>query len=87
MSKGCTFSEDGACELTKALIEEGYGNDNDLFATIKESRPTLYSRFIDDILNKSDPEMLMVHLEEYPVPDDVVDEEFYDLEGVIGKGA
>ena len=87
MSKGCTFSEGGACELTKALIEEGYGNDNDLFVAIKDLRPTLYSRFIDDIINKSDPEALMAHLEEYPTPNDVVDVEFYDLGDVIGKGA
>lgn len=83
MAKGCSLmSEEGADELTKVLIETGYGQDKELYETILEKRPELVSRFIKYISDDSDPEMLMAHRETFPIEDDE-EEDYYDLEEVI----
>ena len=82
MSKGVSFlTEDGPNELTKVLIETGYGDDKEIADTIIENRPGILGR-IYSALNNS-PELI-----EGLEPDDFGDEEdeddYYDPEELIG---
>lgn len=80
--KGISFlTEEGPDELTKILVEEGFGNNSDLFETIKEKRPELESYFIKDYLDK-DIETLKSHLDTYPIIEDNM-EEYYDPEELL----
>lgn len=82
MMKGCSFSDEGANELTRVLVDQGYGNDKEIFETIIDKRPEITSRFIDKIQNSSDKE-IAEHLEEYPIVEEP-EEEFVDLKEVLG---
>jgi len=79
MLKGCTFiSDEGANELAKVLIGQGFGRDDELVATIKESRPKLYAEFVKDIkdISMDDAKSL--------VESELKDEDtYYDLREVI----
>lgn len=77
MMKGCSLSDEGANELTKIMIEEGYGKDKEIFNSIIDHRPEITSRFIDLIRNSSDKE-LDEHLSKFPAADEK-DENYYDL--------
>ena len=61
MAKGVVLTEDATHELVKALLEEGYGNDKEIYETIIDKRPEINSRFIAQVLH-DDPEMLYAHL-------------------------
>lgn len=77
MMKGCSLSDEGADELTKIMIEEGYGKDNEIFNGIVDHRPEITSRFIDLVRHSSDEE-LDEHLSKFPAAQDDEDE-LYDL--------
>lgn len=78
MMKGCSFSDEGANELTKVLVSQGFGKDKDIFNAIIDSRPEITSRFINEIKSCSDKE-IEDHLKNHPVVDDDSEDEFYDL--------
>jgi hypothetical protein len=79
MAKGVSFlTEDGPDELTKVLLETGYGNDEEIANTILENRKGILAR-IAVALN--DPEKsydLNIELEQ-----ELEDDEFYDPEELI----
>ena len=86
MLKGCSLTDKGANELTKILIEQGYGKDKDIYDAIINNRQEITSRFIETIKNSSDKE-IEEHLENYPISEDEEgndDAELYDLEDVLG---
>lgn len=83
MMKGCSISDEGANELTKILVQEGYGSDKDIYDAIIEHRPEITSRFIETIRNSSDKE-IEEHLRDHPIPEDEnKEEELYDLGDII----
>ena len=69
MMKGCSFSNEGANELTKVLVEQGYGSDKDIYDAIINNRPEITSRFIETVRNSSDKE-IEEHLKDHPIPQD-----------------
>ena len=79
MAKGVSFlTEDGPDELTKVLLETGYGNDEEIANTILENRKGILAR-IAVALN--DPEKsydLNIELEQ-----ELEDDEFYDPEELM----
>lgn len=80
--KGISFlTEEGPDELTKILVEEGFGNNVDLFETIKRKRPELESYFIRDYLDRDNKD-LQSHLDTYPIIEDNT-EEYYDPEELL----
>lgn len=80
MSKGLSFlTEDGPDELTKVLIETGYGNDAELANAIIEKRPGILGRIHNAITE--DPELLEgLEPEDYGENDE---DEFYDPEELV----
>lgn len=82
MMKGCSFTEEGANELTRVLVDQGYGKDKDIFDAIINNRPEITSRFINEIQNSSDKQ-IAEHLEQYPVKDEEPEEELYNLETLL----
>lgn len=81
MSKGVSFlTDDGPDELTKVLIETGYGDDNELAKSIIENRPGILGR-IYTALNKS-PE-LVEGLEIEDFGEDETEDKYYDPEELI----
>lgn len=79
MSKGVSFlTDDGPNELTKVLIETGYGDDNEIANTIIENRPGVLGR-IYSALNKS-PELIEgLEAEDFGEDDD----DYYNPEELI----
>lgn len=79
MAKGVSFlTEDGPDELTKVLLETGYGNDEEVANAILENRKGVLAR-IAVALN--DPEKsydLNIELEQ-----ELEDDEFYDPEELM----
>ncbi len=74
MSKGVSFlTEEGPDELTKVLIETGYGNDEELANAIIENRPELLGKICSE-MNKRGITANDIEYEE---------EEFYDPEELI----
>lgn len=81
MMKGCSLTDEGTNELTKILLQEGYGKDKEIFETIIDNRPELTSRFIQKVQESSDKE-IEEHLSKFPVKDEK-EEELYNLDDVI----
>lgn len=74
MSKGLSFlTDEGPDELTKVLIETGYGDDEELANTIIENRPELLGRICSEMNKRG----ITANDVEYE------DEEFYDPEELI----
>lgn len=74
MSKGLSFlTDEGPDELTKVLIETGYGNDEELANTIIENRPELLGKICSEMSRRG------------ITPNDIEyeEEEFYDPEELI----
>lgn len=83
MMKGCSLTDEGANELTKILVEQGYGSDKEIYDAIIDHRPEITSRFIETIRNSSDKEIEQ-HLKDHPVPqDEAEEEELYNLEDML----
>lgn len=79
MSKGVTFlTDDGPDELTKVLLDTGYGDDSEIADSIIQNRPGVLGR-IYSALN-ANPE-LIEGLEEEDFGTD--EEEYYDPEELI----
>lgn len=78
MQKGVSFlTEDGPNELTKVLLETGYGNADEITDTIVNKRPDILGRICKIISSDpslSDPELLK----------EFEEEEYYDPEELIG---
>ena len=78
MSKGLSFlTEDGPNELTKVLIETGYGNDDEIANAILENRPYVVAKIKKEIENNPKWDKIAV----FEKNDE---EEFYDPEELIG---
>jgi hypothetical protein len=74
MSKGVSFlTDDGPNELTKVLIETGYGDDEELANAIIERRPELLGKICSEMNKRG----ITANDIEYE------DEEFYDPEELI----
>lgn len=81
MSKGVSFlTNEGPDELTKVLIETGYGDDYEVANAIIENRPYILGR-IKNILD-NDPELVKRIDEEYSYLDE--EDKLYDPEELIG---
>ena len=76
MSKGLSFlTEDGPHELTKVLIETGYGNDDEIANAIVENRPELLGKLCDEMNKRG--------ISASDLQKEYEDEEFYDPEELI----
>ena len=79
MSKGVSFlTEDGPDELTRVLLDTGYGNDAEIAETIIEKRPGILAKIKKEI--DENPELIK-DLDNESFYDD--DEEYYDPEELI----
>lgn len=79
MSKGVTFlTDDGPDELTKVLLDTGYGDDSEIADSIIQNRPGVLGRIYSALNAK--PE-LIEGLEEEDFGTD--EEEYYDPEELI----
>ena len=75
MSKGVSFSDEGADELTKVLLETGYGDVEEITDTIVYKRPDILRKMCKVISSDpslSDPELI-----------NDSDEEMYDPEELM----
>lgn len=80
MQKGVSFlTEEGPDELTKVLLEVGYGNDNEIADAIIENRPGILGRIYTALNNN--PE-LVSGLEEDDFGTDE-DDDYYDPEELM----
>lgn len=83
MMKGCSFSDEGANELTKVLVQQGYGKNKDIFESIIDNRPEITSRFIKEIRESSDS-TIEEHLKKYPIVDEPEEnEELFNLNEIV----
>ena len=79
MNKGVSFlTEDGPNELTKVLIETGYGNDDEIANAIIENRIGILAR-INKELSENENLLEMINSADLDIDDD----EFYDPEELI----
>lgn len=81
MMKGCSFSDEAAHELTKIMVEQGYGKDKDIFDAIIDNRPEITTRFIDLFQSSSEKE-LVEHIKNHPIMDEK-EEELYNLDEIV----
>lgn len=80
MSKGVSFlTEDGPHELTKVLVETGYGDDNELAEAIIKDRPYIVARIKSELENN---QFFANRIEKLDFSND--EDEFYDPEELIG---
>lgn len=79
MSKGVSLSDEGADELTKVLLETGYGNDSEIANTIIEKRPEVLAR-IYHALNENDGLVEMIASADLNLDDE---DDYYDPEELI----
>ena len=80
MQKGVSFlTEEGPDELTKVLLEVGYGNDDEIADAIIENRPGILGRIYTALNNN--PE-LVSGLEEDDFGNDE-DDDYYDPEELM----
>lgn len=79
MRKGCTFiSEEGVHELTKVLLQQGYGRTDEIVSAIKNERPKVFAALIQEIKD------IPIDKAKEMVDEALADqEEFYDLREVI----
>lgn len=76
-NKGITFlTEEGPGELAKALLEEGYGNSDDIAESLYKTRPDICNRVLDLMDGKK--------LDEPDREDDGTIEDLYDPREVLG---
>ena len=80
--KGVSFlTEDGPNELVKCMVEDGYGDDDELFDVIVNNRSNLYAKFANHFMNKDENEIKDIIDNNY---EDESDDEFYDAEDLLG---
>lgn len=84
MAKGCSLmSKEGADELTRVLVDTGYGNAKQLTNSICTNRDEIAARIYDKIQNDNDlknriEDIIVNHLD-----DEEDDNEYFDLDEVI----
>lgn len=78
MSKGVSISDEGADELTRVLLETGYGNDQELADTLLESRKGVVARIMKNIENSDIKYDWSTELE-----DEDDEENYYDPEELM----
>ena len=82
MAKGCSLmSKEGADELTRVLVDTGYGEEKQLAKAICDNRVELAARIYDSIVENKDlkdtvEDIIVNHLADE-------EEEYYDLNEVI----
>ena len=82
MAKGCSLmSREGADELTRILVDTGYGNNKQLAETICANRDEVAARIYDHILNDDDLKNRIEDIVTNHLSDE--DDEYYDLDEVI----
>lgn len=80
MSKGVSFlTEDGPNELTKVLIETGYGDDTEIADAIIQSRIGVLAR-INKAINENEKILNQINSIDLNINDE---EEFYDPEELM----
>lgn len=75
MNKGVSFTDEGADELTKVLLQEGYGLPSDIYETIKENRPDVLKKFKDGGDLNDDIEITKVEEDDFYDPREMLDDE------------
>lgn len=86
IGKGVNFlTEDGPHELTKALLEDGYGHPQEIAQTLRKSRPEIFGAVMDE-LNDMTVEEKATCEDAYVNCDDFSDEdeEMFDPEDLLG---
>lgn len=79
MSKGVSFlTDDGPDELTRVLVETGYGDDNELADAIIKDRPYVVARIKSELDNNK---FFANRIENLDIVND--EDEFYDPEELI----
>lgn len=79
MQKGCTFiSDEGAHELTKVLLEQGFGRTDDIVNAIKTERPKVFAALVQEI-----KDIPMDTAKELVEENLAGQEEYYDMREVI----
>ena len=77
MSKGLSFlTDDGPDELTKVLLETGYGNDDEIVDVILEKRPYIAAKIKKEVESRKDFDNIVAF-----ESDD--EDEFYDPEELM----
>lgn len=82
MRKGCSITEDGANELTKVLLETGYGKATDIAQSIESNRKDILAVLSEYIGSLSDDELKEIE-RHYPDDEDIDTDEYCDLHEVI----
>lgn len=78
MKKGCTFiSDNGVNELTKVLLEQGYGQPDDIINTICDSRPDIAVEIAKNVAGQVDVDKVI------SLTVDQATQEYYDMREVI----
>lgn len=78
MNKGVSISDEGADELTRVLLETGYGNDSELADTILQNRKGVVARIAKAINDPNNSYDWSADLE-----DEFEEENYYDPEELI----
>ena len=79
MSKGLSFlTEDGPHELTKVLLETGYGDDEEITNTIIEKRPYILAKINSEL--QSNPELVKSLGD---IRFNSIEEDYYDPEELL----
>ena len=78
MSKGVSFlTDEGPDELTKVLVETGYGDDTEIANTLLENRPNVIAKIKKEIENNPKWDNIVA----FDTDDE--EEEFYDPEELM----
>lgn len=81
MRKGCTITDEGANELSRALLEVGYGKAEDISSVIVEQRKDIYASILKKSEDLSDSEKQDIISQNYIEDDD--SDDYVDLNEVI----
>lgn len=80
MSKGLSFlTDDGPDELTKVLLETGFGNDAEIADTLLQNRKEIVAKIAKAI---NDPDSIYNHMNLDEIDEDD-EEDYYDPEELI----
>lgn len=84
MAKGCSLmSKEGADELTRILVDTGYGNAKQLADSICANRDDIAARIYDKIQNDNDLKNRIEDIIVNHLADEEDDDDYFDLDEVI----
>lgn len=84
MAKGCSLmSKEGADELTRILVDTGYGNTKQLADSICTNRDEIAARVYDKIQNDTELKNRIEGIIVNHLADEEKDDEYFDLDEVI----